>query len=57
MLIQTFLPEHKLFTHLQKNSIEKFYEEELAVRQSLNLPPFAISHSRVQHQEQEYPRQ
>ncbi len=40
MLIQTFLPEHKLFIHLQKNSIEKFYEEELAARQSLNLPPF-----------------
>ncbi len=40
-VIQTFLPRHKLFEYLEKNLIESFYEDELTVRKSLNLPPFS----------------
>ena len=40
MIIQTFLSEHKLFKNLQENRIEDFYEDELAARKMLNLPPF-----------------
>lgn len=43
MIIQTFLTEHKLFKNLQENRIENFYEDELAARKMLGLPPFSKS--------------
>jgi primosomal protein N' (replication factor Y) len=43
LILQTYLPEHPLFQYLQKNLTEKFYEDELATRKSLSLPPFGAS--------------
>lgn len=41
LLIQTFLPGHKLFKCIEQNKIEDFYKEELETRKSLKLPPFS----------------
>ncbi|MBI2453580.1 primosomal protein N' [Candidatus Peregrinibacteria bacterium] len=41
LFLQTFLPEHRVFQALANNIPEKFYEQELAARQSLCLSPFS----------------
>ncbi|MEK7524147.1 MAG: primosomal protein N' [Patescibacteria group bacterium] len=41
LFIQTFIPEQELFGQIQ-NGLESFYNDELATRKSLSLPPFDI---------------
>jgi primosomal protein N' (replication factor Y) len=40
VMIQTFMPDHKLFKYIEQNKMSDFYEEELSTRKSLKLPPF-----------------
>lgn len=41
LMIQTYLPDHRIFEILRSDSPETFYKTELEIRKSLNLPPFA----------------
>lgn len=41
MIIQTFLPEQKIFGHFANNACEDFYDAELSIRKSLKLPPYS----------------
>lgn len=40
ILIQTFNPEHSLYSALKENNIQKFIELEIASREKNGLPPF-----------------
>lgn len=40
VVIQTYLPDHYAIKHAINYDLEKFYEEELALRKELNYPPF-----------------
>lgn len=40
VLIQTLMPEHKLFTYIAQENYLKFYQEELISRQLFLYPPF-----------------
>ncbi|MBI4719717.1 MAG: primosomal protein N' [Chitinivibrionia bacterium] len=41
VLVQTFIPEHTVFSHLKTHDYDGFMAEELAVRRKLNYPPFS----------------
>lgn len=41
VVVQTYLPEHHVFTHLVRHDYDGFMTEELKVRKDLNYPPFA----------------
>jgi primosomal protein N' (replication factor Y) len=41
VIIQTYMPDHYAFRYLQRHDYDGFMEEELALRQSLNYPPYA----------------
>ncbi|MCD6568765.1 hypothetical protein J7K70_01270 [bacterium] len=41
LIIQTFLPQHKIFLHLSNNTPDKFFQEELKWRREHLWPPYA----------------
>lgn len=41
VVVQTYMPEHHVFTHLQRHDYDGFMTEELKVRRDLNYPPFS----------------
>ncbi len=41
VIIQTYMPDHYAFKYLQRHDYDGFMEEELAVRRTLNYPPFS----------------
>ncbi len=40
-LIQTMTPEHKVISLAAKQDYDSFYEQEIAVRKAMHMPPFA----------------
>lgn len=40
VLIQTFMPEHNLFTYLEKEDYKGFYGKEIKIRKQFLYPPF-----------------
>ena len=41
VVVQTYMPEHHVFTHLQRHDYDGFMVEEIKVRRDLNYPPFS----------------
>lgn len=41
VIIQTSNPKHSVIRHIQNNSIQRFYDEELALRKQFKYPPIA----------------
>lgn len=41
VVIQTFMPEHYLFSYLKRHAYSGFMGEELGIRKQLNYPPFS----------------
>lgn len=40
VMVQTFIPDHNVFSYLRANDYDGFMKEELTVRKRLNYPPF-----------------
>ena len=40
VMIQTFMPEAKIYAQVKKNSVQEFYRSELALRKEFNYPPY-----------------
>lgn len=40
VVVQTLNPDHSLFSYIQNNSLEEFYQDELGLREICNCPPF-----------------
>jgi primosomal protein N' (replication factor Y) len=41
VLVQTYIPDHTVFSYLESHDYDGFMAEELAVRRKLNYPPFS----------------
>jgi primosomal protein N' (replication factor Y) len=41
VIIQTYMPDHPVFTHLVSHDYDGFMKQELKIREQLNYPPFS----------------
>ena len=40
VLLQTFMPEAKIYADIKENKVDSFYQEELSLRKEFHYPPF-----------------